>query len=104
MDWLEWIVWTILLWFTSVCFITWLVKKRKYRGGFFYDTREVVALYTIPRVVLTWSVILIVFLFVDVNKLHLIWICPLVYIFINLRMSKKVLREDEERLMKESSE
>lgn len=98
MKWLEWIAWIIFSWFTIVSFITWLVKKRNYKHGQFYDTREVVSLYTIPRVVIIWSVILIGFLLIDMSKLHLLWLYPAVYIVIMLRMSKKVLRENEERV------
>lgn len=98
MKWAEWIVWIALSWFTVVSFFVWEVKKRKYKHGHFYDTREVVALYTIPRVVILWTAFLLFFLFIDVNKLFLLIIYPSAYFLINVRMAKKVLREDEERL------
>ena len=52
---IEWIVWTLLAFFTVALFITWSVKKRGYKKGRFYDTREVVALMFVPRFVIAAS-------------------------------------------------
>ncbi len=97
MKWVEWSIWIILSWFTIVSFITWLSKKRRYSRGCFYDSREVVALHTIPRVVIAWTILLAVFLFVDATKLHLLWVYPSIYILVMFRMSRKVVRQDEEQ-------
>ena len=98
---LEFLVWVLLSSFTLLALVTWFVKKRKYKDGHMYDTREVIALNTVPRVVIAWTLILIAFLFVDVSKIYLLLIFPCVYFFINVRMAKKVLKEDEERLRTE---
>ena len=98
---LEFLVWVLLFSFTLLALVTWFVQKRKYKDGNMYDTREVIALSTAPRVVIAWAVILVAFLFVDVSKLYLLLIFPCVYFFINVRMAKKVLKEDEERLRAE---
>ncbi len=98
---LELFVWILLSSFTLLALVMWLAKKRQYRYGRIYDTREVVALYTVPRVVIAWTLTLIAFLFADVSKFYLLLIFPCVYIFINLRMAKRVLKEDEERFKAE---
>ena len=93
----EWIIWIILAVFTLTSFITWKIKERGYKKGSFYDTREVVALITVPRFVIASSILLIIFLFINVNKFHLIWIYPAMYILILLRISKRVVKADEKR-------
>ena len=98
---LEFFVWILLSFFTLFALVTWLLKKRQYRDGRMYDTAEIVALYTAPRVVIAWAAILTAFLFVDVSKLYLLLIFPCVYILINLRMAKRALKEDEEKLRAE---
>lgn len=67
---IEWIVWTTLAIFTAVSFITWSVKRQEYKKGRFYDTREVVTLMFVPRFVIAASTLLIIFLFINVSKLH----------------------------------
>jgi len=99
---LQWIVWTGLAISTLTSFITWIYKKRSYQDGCFYDTREVVALLTIPRVVIAGTILLLVFLFVGVNKLHLLWLFPATYFFINVMMARKVVKADKERMNRAS--
>jgi len=97
----EWIVWTLLAIFTVVLFIAWSVKKRGYKKGRFYDTREVVTLVFVPRFVIAASALLTIFLFINVSKLHLIWIYLVIYFLINVKMAKRVSKADKERLSKE---
>ncbi len=99
---LQWIVWTGLAIFTLTSFITWIYKKRSYQDACFYDTREVVALLTIPRVVIAGTILLLVFLFVGVNKLHLLWLFPVTYFVINVMMARKVVKADKQRMNRES--
>jgi hypothetical protein len=93
----EWITWIIFAVCTLVSFVTWKIKKRAYQNGTLYDSREVVARKTIPRFVIVNSTLLIIFLFIDISKFHLIWIYPGVYLIIMLRMSRRVVKEDDER-------
>ena len=75
----------------------WLYKKRGYKSGEFYGSGELVTLYALPRVVLVQYIVLLIFFLAEFNKLHLLYIYPLVYILINLTMAKKVIKEDEKR-------
>ena len=77
--------------------ISWIYKKRSYEDGCFYDTREVVAVLTIPRVVVAETILLCVFLFIGVNKLHLLWLFPAIYFVINAMMAAKATKADKER-------
>lgn len=93
----------IFIFFISVntfILLVWLYKKRGYGSGEFYDTSVVITLYTLPRVVFIQYIILLIFFFVELNKLHLLYIYPLVYILINLTMAKRAIREDKKRMMK----
>jgi len=94
---LQWIAWTGLAILTVTFFITWIYKKRSYQDGCFYDTGEVVALLTIPRVVVAETILLLVFVFIGVNKLHLLWLFPAIYFVINVMMVAKVAKADKER-------
>jgi len=104
MRYLEWIIWTLLAIYTAIMFIAWLIKKPTYKSGCYYDTKEVVALYSTPKNTFASAVILIAFVFLDFNKLHLLWIYPVVNFYIDVKISKWVLRKDEERLNREADE
>jgi len=97
----EWIVWTALAIFTFTMLITWFQKKRSYQHGHFYPSSEVVTLYAIPRIFLAETILLLIFLFIDVNKLNLLWLYPAIYFPITYWWAKKVVKEDEERASKE---
>ena len=99
-----WIVWTLLAIFTTILIIAWLVKKQSYKKGRLYDSGEVVALISLPKCIITSIILLVVFVLVDVNKLHLIWIWPIICFFVNLRMAKQVLKADEKRLNEQIEE
>lgn len=101
MRYFEWIVWTLLAFWTAFTFVTWLVKKREYKSGCYYDTEEVMALYAMPKKTFVSTVILVIFVFLDFNKLHLLWIYPVVNFYIGVKIAKWVCRKDGERLNKE---
>ena len=43
-----------------------------------------------------WGIVLISFLFVDVNKLHLLWICPVIFLLaVNLRVILQIKKDSE---------
>ena len=98
---IQWIVWIILAAVTLVIFITWFLKRKQYRSGNFHNTKEVITLYSIPRITIAETILLVSFLFIGVNKLHLLWLYPMIYFSINLRMGRKVLKDDKERQLKE---
>ena len=104
MRYLEWIIWTLLAIYTAIMFIAWVIKKLTYKSGCHYDTKEVVALYSIPKQTFASAVILTAFVFLDFSKLHLLWIYPAVNFYIDVRTSKWVLKKDEERLNREADE
>jgi len=93
----EWIVWSILAFITLFIGITWFIKEKKYPTGKMYDTNVVVTLVALPRIVFWEAVILITFLFININKLNLIWIYPLVYFVISVKWAKHIDRKDSIR-------
>jgi len=100
MDIVEWIVWAILAILTFIMFITWIFKKRSYQHGHFYDTREIVTLYSVPRVSIAETIVLVAFLFIGVNKLHLLWLYPAIYFLLTFMMARRVSEADKESLNK----
>ena len=97
---MEWIVWTVFVVYTVLMFLTWLIKKPRYKKGHFYDTKYVITLFAIPKQTIAAAIILTFFIFVDLNKLHLLWIYPVIYFFIAVRIAKWVIRKDAEKLNK----
>jgi len=91
-----------LTFWTLFKFVAWLYKKREYKSGGYYDTQEVVALYAIPKKTFVSTIILAAFIFLNFNKLHLLWIYPVVNFSISVSIAKWVNRKDEERLNKEA--
>ena len=102
MKYIEWIVWTLLTFCTLFKFVTWLYKKREYKSGCYYDTKDVITLYAVPKQTFVSTIILAVFVFLDFNKLHLLWIYPVINFGISVTIAKWVNRKDEERLNKEA--
>ena len=101
MKYIEWIVWTLLTLWTLTKFVTWLYKKRGYKSGRYYDTKEVITIYAIPKETFASTIILAAFVAFDFNKFHLLWIYPIVNFWIRLKITQWVQRKDEERLKKE---
>jgi hypothetical protein len=92
---LDFFIWIFLCIFTIVTLITHQIRKKNYKHGNRYDTRDVVALYTAPRVVLVWSGFLLLFLLANVSKAYLLLIFPVTYLIVKSKMTKKVLEENE---------
>ena len=86
---MEWIVWTVFVVYTVVMFLTWLIKKPSYKKGHFYDTKHVITLFAIPKQTIAAAIILTFFIFVDLNKLHLLLIYPLIHFFIAFILSNR---------------
>ena len=91
----ELIIFILLVLFNTFLLFMWLYKKREYRGGEFYDSSEVVALYTLPRVIFTLYIIFLIFYIADFNKLHLLYICPIIYFIISCMMAGRVIKEEK---------
>ena len=98
----EFVVMIILASMTVVMLVIWLWKRRSYKDKQYYDTREVVTLYTLPRAFFAETTLLLIFLNVDkgycVNKLHLLYLYPIVYFSINFMMARRVKKADEQNM------
>lgn len=85
-----------MLGLTIALFIRWL---KVVKGGDNSKPNEGIAMgiiCTAPRLVIAWTIILISFLFMDLSKLNLLWICPLSFLLIvNLRVILKLKQVSE---------
>lgn len=91
---IEFAVWTLLAVFTLFFLFNWLLKRRKLKDTLLFETRERIALQAAPGVVIAWTVFLIVFLFVNLSKFTLLVVFPLVYLFVNQQVAKKMAKEE----------
>lgn len=93
MAFVEWIIWAVFAAITLLMYIVLRWKRVKYRSGEYYDADIVTTLHALPRAIICETLILSCFLIVDVSKLHLIWLFPIVYFAITYWMAKRVLKE-----------
>ena len=90
----EFAVWTILAVFTLFFFISYLLEKRNYRNALLFDRSLRIAHRGAPWLVSTWAAVLLVFLFIDLNKFYLLVIFPLVYLLVKRQVAKKLTEEE----------
>lgn len=97
LNFIEWSIWSLFALITVIAGITWFVKEKEYNIGNWYDTSEIISLIAVPRAVFWETIVLVLFLFIDFNKFHLLWIFPLVWFFITTRMAKRIAKKDNIR-------
>jgi hypothetical protein len=90
----EFAIWAILAVFTAFFLINWVLNKRRYRNTILFDERERIALQAAPWIVIGWTAVLLLFLLMNLNKLYLLIVFPLVYMLVNYQVSKMVTRKD----------
>ena len=95
MNYAEWAVWGFFVLLTIFLSLAWLYKEKQYPAGRNYDTEVVMLLIGTPRFCFWASLVLIVFIFVDINKLNLLWIYPVLYFYVSLRMAKHLHKKDK---------
>ncbi|MGB2762677.1 MAG: hypothetical protein WBC21_04055 [Minisyncoccales bacterium] len=95
METFEPIIFIFFILINTFILLLWLYKKRGYKRGKLYESGETVTLYALPRVVFVLYIVFLIFYLADFNKLHLIYICPIIYFIITYEMTKRVIKEDE---------
>ncbi len=90
----EFAVWTILAVFTIFFFLNWLFRKKQYRNASLLDPTQKIAQQAALWVLTTWAAVLLVFLFINLNKFYLLVIFPLVYLAVNYQVAKRLTKED----------
>lgn len=90
----EFAVWTILAVFTTFFLFNWVLKKRKYSHAILLKKNEKIALQAAPWVTMGWAAVLLLFLFMDLNKFYLLAIFPLLYLFVSYRVANNITRKD----------
>jgi len=92
----EWIVWVLMFGVTIVLLVLWIKEMRGEGSGLPDDSISLAIVCVAPRLIIPWGIVLISFLFVDVNKLHLLWICPVIFLLaVNLRVILKIKKDSE---------
>ncbi len=88
-----WIVWFGFLLSTLTLLATWSSRKRDFLDGESMKLGEIVMIAATPLIVALEGLVLLVILFIDVSKLHLLWVSPAIGLLAILRSSRIVNRE-----------
>ena len=94
----EWIVWVLMFGVTIVLLVLWIKEMRGEGSGLPDDSISLAIVCVAPRIIthIPWGIVLISFLFMHVNKLHLLWICPVIFLLaVNLRVILKIKKDSE---------
>ena len=59
-----------------------------------FEMRERIALRAAPWVAIGWTAVLVSFLFVDLSKVYLLAIFPLVYIFVTYQVASHIAKKE----------
>jgi len=70
----EWLVWSIYLFFSVTLLVKAMEYKKRFKSGESLKERDIMGMSTFPPEALIVMLILGVFLFLDVSKLHILWI------------------------------
>lgn len=93
----QWIVWLGFLFFAIILFFKGLDDRNKLKKG---QKADVTGAMVLPIAMALVTIILIGFLFTDVNRFHLLWIAPLVTLIVELIMGKRFWDTAEKELFK----
>ena len=92
----EWFVWGMYLLTSIVFFVMSFVEYNSALKGESKSTRDIIGIAAYPFVTSIMGVILIVLLFVDISKFHLLWIYPFVAMIFEFTIGKRALNKFSE--------
>ncbi|MFA5459914.1 MAG: hypothetical protein WC283_01035 [Candidatus Paceibacterota bacterium] len=85
----EWFVWAIYLLVSVFFFIQSFIEYDSMLKGEPKSISSMMGMAAYPFMAFTMGIILIIFLFVDISKLHLLWIYPLIAMIFEFTIGKK---------------
>jgi hypothetical protein len=85
----QWIVWILYAIITPILFIKNFTEYDSALKGEPKNVADVIGIAAYPFVTSIMGIVLIVMIFVDINKLHLLWIYPLVALIFEFTIGKK---------------
>lgn len=88
-----WVVWVALAYFVGGFLYKSLATRRSFRKGKYLKEGEILAMLSQPYISLITIIIMIVLLFVDYSKLHLLWIYPMVSAVFEFVFGRKLVRK-----------
>lgn len=62
-----------------ILFITWLVKVSSYLKGTIFDKNNYLGLFSVPFTIVIDSLLLFLFLILDINKFNLLYLFPIIH-------------------------
>lgn len=94
-----WIVWVGYLIFTVGLFFKGREYRKELKEGKKSDLSGAVVL---PPATVTVFIVLVIFLFIEINKFHLLWVVPLIALAYETYFGKKTRSSFEEQLFQNS--
>lgn len=89
-----WVVWCVFLFILLITGIIWLFKQKQYPTENYYNTTDVITLVSVPKIMFFEIILLVLFLLIDISKLHLLWLFPIIWLAVTMKMAKKIMKRD----------
>ena len=84
-----WFVWIVYVIISIIFFVESHIQYKEMIKGEPKSITDMMGMASFPFTTSIMGIVLIIFLFLDVNKLHLLWIYPIVAIFFDLTIGKR---------------
>lgn len=97
----EWFVWIVYLFISIFFFIQSSIEYNSMLKGESKSVGSIMGIAAYPFVTFIMGIVLIVFLFVDINKLHLLWIYPVIAIIFEFTIGKRAWKKLRPDVLKE---
>lgn len=91
----QWTIWLAYAFFAATLFLKGIKEDKTLKAGGIGDISAAKAL---PPAMTLVAIVLVIFLFIDVNKFHLLWITPLLTLLVELPMGFLWTRRAEKHL------
>jgi len=89
----EWFVWSMYVLTSIVFFVMSFVEYNSVLKGKTKSTGSIAGIAAYPFVTSIMGVVLIVLLFIDISKLHLLWIYPVVAMIFEFTIGKRAVNK-----------
>ena len=88
----EWFVWGLFAVISLYFFIRSENEKKAFKEGTSKSGGEIVVITSMPYTTSIMGVVLVVLLFIDLSKLHLLWMYPIVALIFEFRIGKRAIK------------
>lgn len=87
----EWLVWVFYAAITLILFIKSFTEYNSFLKGGSKSTGDIIGIAAYPFVTSIMGIILLVLLFIDINKLHVLWLYPIIALIFEFTIGKRAV-------------